>query len=504
MKRGAFLMLIVTVIFAAGVSAQNDLPWPVWPDSSRHVLSALYGVWLINPGDPPFMHSGIDIAGEPGTPVYAVESGWVKTIMSPGEGFSSWRIVIGDSPGTDTCVAWMYAHIHQFSIPYTVQIGGYVEAGTYIGDIVDWPSLPEVVEHLHFSHIKYAGDAQQWANNIMDWIFIDNPLDFLIIDEDIYPPVLLPARDDSLLAFCGNESDIYFDPGSPVSGDVDIVCMAYDYHNFDGWRQVPYSIEYSIQGDSSIPWTMAACFTGEIGTYDQMEEYTYIVYQDDSVCNTTFDSENEHLFYFNLTNTDGDTLVEPSDVTRCWQTLNFPNGDYWVHVRARDKSGNETVDSMMVTVGNFFEIGGTVTLAGINPHPEGTIVTILSSGQTDTTNTEGLYHFDAAPPGLQTLSFSRSIYTTLDTSVYIDHDMEVSVILDIGEHLCGDANGDGTVNVGDAVFEISYVFKGGPPPDPPLVGDANCDGDCNVGDAVYLITHIFKSGPPPCPDCLAL
>lgn len=30
---------------------------------------------------------------------------------------------------------------------------------------------------------------------------------------------------------------------------------------------------------------------------------------------------------------------------------------------------------------------------------------------------------------------------------------------------CGDVNGDGTANVGDAVFLINYVFKGGPAPD---------------------------------------
>ena len=30
---------------------------------------------------------------------------------------------------------------------------------------------------------------------------------------------------------------------------------------------------------------------------------------------------------------------------------------------------------------------------------------------------------------------------------------------------CGDVNGDGTTNVGDAVFLINYIFKGGSPPD---------------------------------------
>jgi len=67
--------------------------------------------------------------------------------------------------------------------------------------------------------------------------------------------------------------------------------------------------------------------------------------------------------------------------------------------------------------------------------------------------------------------------------------------------ICGDANGDDQVNVGDAVFLINHVFKGGPGPDPVCSGDANGDGNTNVGDAVYLINHVFKSGPPPVEDC---
>ena len=63
--------------------------------------------------------------------------------------------------------------------------------------------------------------------------------------------------------------------------------------------------------------------------------------------------------------------------------------------------------------------------------------------------------------------------------------------------MCGDANGDDMLNVGDAVFIINYIFRNGPAPDPTSAGDENGDGEVNIGDAVFLINHIFRSGPSP-------
>lgn len=65
----------------------------------------------------------------------------------------------------------------------------------------------------------------------------------------------------------------------------------------------------------------------------------------------------------------------------------------------------------------------------------------------------------------------------------------------------GDANHDGGTNVGDAVYLINYVFKGGPAP--PQLNEADANNDCgtNVGDAVYLINYVFKGGPAPICGC---
>lgn len=80
-------------------------------------------------------------------------------------------------------------------------------------------------------------------------------------------------------------------------------------------------------------------------------------------------------------------------------------------------------------------------------------------------------------------------------------DADLDGVGDICDVACGDANGDGDVNVGDAVFMIAYIFNNGQAPAPACRGDANGDGDGNVGDAVYIISYVFKGGPAPVHYC---
>ena len=72
---------------------------------------------------------------------------------------------------------------------------------------------------------------------------------------------------------------------------------------------------------------------------------------------------------------------------------------------------------------------------------------------------------------------------------------------DACDYVCGDANSDGSVDISDAVYLISYIFGGGPAPVPLIAGDANCDLAVDISDAVYLIGYIFGGGAPPCTGC---
>lgn len=68
-----------------------------------------------------------------------------------------------------------------------------------------------------------------------------------------------------------------------------------------------------------------------------------------------------------------------------------------------------------------------------------------------------------------------------------------------GGALNGDANGDGKITVGDAIYIVNSIFRDGPAPTPYAVYSGDPNGDCkvNVGDAVYIVSYIFRSGPAP-------
>ena len=62
----------------------------------------------------------------------------------------------------------------------------------------------------------------------------------------------------------------------------------------------------------------------------------------------------------------------------------------------------------------------------------------------------------------------------------------------------GDLTKDGSIELGDLIFLLNYLFKSGPVPDPLSVGDVNCDGGVELSDVVFLLNYLFRSGPAPC------
>lgn len=65
-------------------------------------------------------------------------------------------------------------------------------------------------------------------------------------------------------------------------------------------------------------------------------------------------------------------------------------------------------------------------------------------------------------------------------------------------YMCGDANRDELIDLGDVVYLINYLYKDGTEPLPTEAGDCNRDEIVDLGDVVYLINYLYRDGPPPC------
>ncbi|MCA8960549.1 MAG: hypothetical protein KDC38_08550, partial [Planctomycetes bacterium] len=61
----------------------------------------------------------------------------------------------------------------------------------------------------------------------------------------------------------------------------------------------------------------------------------------------------------------------------------------------------------------------------------------------------------------------------------------------------GDANGDGGVDISDAIHTLSELFTGGSPSLCDDATDANDDGAKDLSDAIYALSALFVGGPPP-------
>jgi len=88
---------------------------------------------------------------------------------------------------------------------------------------------------------------------------------------------------------------------------------------------------------------------------------------------------------------------------------------------------------------------------------------------------------------------------------YKDHIKPISTTCCNHDGMRGDVDGNSSLNIGDAVYLVQYIFFSGDPPsceDDPGVfpeGDVDGNGSLNIGDAVYLVQYIFFSGSPPAP-----
>ena len=489
--RAVVIPIAVLLCLLGSPAARAQINWPMQPFDQQAPIGNSYGEYQ-NYGGSAYLHPGIDVMKPAGTFVYAVKSGYVKAVLTTSASLH-WRVAIGDLAGSVECDGWLYAHLEQSSIQVTE--GEYVAAGQFLGELVYWPVAG--FHHLHFVKIRRYGLT--WNS---DWDFVGNPMDELAVIDDVDPPEIIPVDLTQKFAFCVDNSSTYFAPGQALSGAVDIIARVHDAVVHPTWKLTPDQITYEIYNDVQATGEIVSfAFTGEL-FWDQNVD---IIYRDDATYQT-YGDYGSRIYYFIVTNTDGDSVVEASDAAGAWNTLDYPNGEYWVKVSAYDHGTggvpNVTSDSVLVTVANLFTVAGYAIPCDLPPDRSGIVVVApdMPGAPSTVTNSGGFFTLpEGVPDDSVYLTLSYPGYADCDTVILMPPAPYLPITLDV-DYLVGDVNADSVYNVLDVVMLVNSVFRGMPIAFQPYwSGDLDYSRAFDVLDVVALIGHVFRGAPPPGP-----
>jgi hypothetical protein len=347
----------------------EPLPWPHQaPDLTPQQIELLnQQVWVINDfplyqadeaGDHRYFHGGLDIVLDNGTPIYAMKDGWVKFFD-----YGSGTIGITDIPGDEPSYGWEYTHLGNFQ----VEVGDFVTAGTFIGEV----DFPQGLAHIHLT--KVFSQGPYWGG----WRYMCVPNGhFTYIDEE--PPVI-----NTPFYFFENNSDTIIEPDGTgnvvLSGQVDIVVPMreqglYARSNDSGFgdRLGITTIVYEIRPAGSDPgsghlfqsfdFNKIKIKSGFWDTYYNAQ-ITKVVYKHWTLFEPNRTSGDKSLSYYIITNCSGERSprkLHTDDRNYCWDTAaldqdGYPlylNGTYDIIVTAYDFDGHSSSQTMRVTVGN--------------------------------------------------------------------------------------------------------------------------------------------------------
>jgi hypothetical protein len=263
-----------------------------------------------------------------------------------------YRLAICDTSSdfTGRAEGWLYAHIDPAR--WHRNVGDEVQEGDSIGYLVTWP-IAATFDHCHFARISDTGATWMRFPDVT-WWFIQNPLTIIKPNTDTVAPVIENARTNQKFAFCRNNRNNSYLGYDSLVGEVDIITKVYDKTGATTgnptWDKLaPYEIDYSIKREDGlvvVPLTIGVQFSNTLDG-----ALVNVVYKADNTCNSQGDYDYREYYYI-VTNTDGDSVIEATDTSGLWNTGLVGDTTYWVYVRASDISGNTTLDSMQVRTRN--------------------------------------------------------------------------------------------------------------------------------------------------------
>lgn len=275
-----------------------------------------------------YFHDGLDIFGDNGTPIYALESGTVRHVQTAGT--DAGQTVTVESDGTPN-EGWSYIHI----VP-TVATGARVEKGQRLGTVQF-----RGIEHLHLSRIRRV-DAS-WS---FERLVTVNPMPWFTLP-DAEPPSF---RDGVIVMRDG--SDEVLPDGAPIFGKVDLLVGIRDtgpnarsprFGTLLGDRHAVTWADYEIEGNGVRVRQRAIDFNQlelpRIGTTAFAQTpITRVLYQPTLL--VPVDAPERVYSYYLLTHGTAAPRVDLAQSARHWDTTQGPNGTYTIRVRAADANGN--------------------------------------------------------------------------------------------------------------------------------------------------------------------
>jgi murein DD-endopeptidase MepM/ murein hydrolase activator NlpD len=336
---------------ARNVSRQREtIPWPFFPFDSMRTVWNHYeqhmGGWGVEYS---YLHQGLDLIIPIAEPVYAVESGIVKCVLTLG-GAVYWRTAVSPVQESGWSTGWLYAHLIESSIQ--VDIGDTVQIHDYLGDIIQWG---EDWGHIHFAEIVDTGLVWQYDDN--EWGITRNPLPLLDPLPDMSAPVFEDVFPGSRFAFCRNNASHYLDPDD-LNGAVDVIVKVYDLAGPSPWQQPANTLYYWIErvadGELVVPRTLSQVLGHPYPFYsgDNYEPWATLFYQRDELLQPSSWGDTTRNYHQILTNNNGDSLALLSEKDLALETTSFQNGLYHIFAEAQDDNGNVALDSMEVYFNN--------------------------------------------------------------------------------------------------------------------------------------------------------
>jgi HEAT repeat protein len=322
----------------------EPLPWPFPGDQkSQEIFNNYQQVTDI------YVHGALDFIHPAGTPVMAVDSGYVAAIYT---NYPDWIthyffIVTPEKGGRE---GWCYTHLDPRT--FTFKEGDFVHQGQRLGSLVDFSvgNQPGVSHlHLHYVSFTISASGEVKTRSLMD------PLYFFDW-HDTEPPLLQPLRfvvEDTNRQFQADAAGVV-----TVGGRADILAAVADsaYPGHLGNLGVPV-VMFSISDGTHTMQKLVVDHRGALAEKMQVQP----LYLSDEERKAFINPDSFPRYQMlRVTKTDGDGRITPRDARECWDTTAldragnpvWPDGQYSVNVYAWDIAGNRAVAGALVRVNN--------------------------------------------------------------------------------------------------------------------------------------------------------